>query len=959
MGTTSKITTTFRKLFPKKQQNLFSRRIFFMRKIWYSLAALVGLISLVSCWEEPIAIDPMKAPLLFELARDEAGKMLYGDTVQYIAIGDTFTLFAKCDYPQAIKSFEVALIDSLGGKSKPTAVTVTDTALLSKVARPWYVGSYVIPKSGSYALEVEVVSAVDSLLSTKDTVTILAGAKPKLTINTEIRILKKALRVGDSASLSVHADSGTAPFTYKWIKDSTALVAQSDTILTIDSADTADAGIYRCEIQNHWGTVSTSPCTLTVKKNSAPLWSTTIPVYTVQELQPLKIDFASLCSDLDGDTLVFKTITGTTLPIQIGGTIGSYTPSYEESGTYTLALIASDGRESIAKNITVIVTNFNRLPYWDTTGVYSASVSENKTSLIDLKKLAKDLDAGDQLKFSLAAGSWSSASINGDSLVLAPTLAESGSHSVTISVADSAGVAVSHAFTITVLNTNQAPIWDSTTLVIPTIKEGIPFTCNLAKFASDKDTADNLHFALESTTLQNVGGTPLLSIDSLGNLTGLVGFGDVPFGTAAQLPFSLIATVSDGSSITKITLPITVVHQNRAPVWTLASSPYIIPAIKESETLTFDFRPLVKDPDGTALKFSFLKEISGITIVGDSAILFTPDYGIGNTTFTFTLIASDGVDTATAPFQFDVRDKNRLPFWVADSIIPIVIDEKSTKLIDLTKKAIDPDGDPKIFAPKGALPSWITLKDGVLTLAPDYTSAGQTVISLTVSDGNEIISQDFVIDVKNVNQKPVFVADKPKLTYVIHEEQQLVVTFMATDADDDAVSYFLKDDKLPRGGSLNTLQKTVTWNSALKDVGIYSATLGATDGKDTMLSAIIVEVTKSNKAPLFDREVATVDGKTSTVIPSGNISSIRVPENGALIFTYSAVDLNNDPVSVSFVKIPAEFTHSPAGANTGTASFTPGYDLAQTGKDSVLVVILDAFDGTVHTLVFLKVSFGQ
>jgi hypothetical protein len=80
--------------------------------------------------------------------------------------------------------------------------------------------------------------------------------------------------VGGTASFSVVA-TGTAPFSYQWRKNGTALSGATAAVLALTNVQAADAGSYMCVVSNSAGSVTSSGAMLTVANAAtAPVIST-------------------------------------------------------------------------------------------------------------------------------------------------------------------------------------------------------------------------------------------------------------------------------------------------------------------------------------------------------------------------------------------------------------------------------------------------------------------------------------------------------------------------------------------------------------------------------------------------------------------------------------------------------------------------------------------------------------
>jgi hypothetical protein len=75
--------------------------------------------------------------------------------------------------------------------------------------------------------------------------------------------ISQTVNVGASASFTV-TSSGTSPFSYQWQFNGNAMAGATNSICTIASAQTNNAGTYTCTVANSAGSVTSSAATLTV-----------------------------------------------------------------------------------------------------------------------------------------------------------------------------------------------------------------------------------------------------------------------------------------------------------------------------------------------------------------------------------------------------------------------------------------------------------------------------------------------------------------------------------------------------------------------------------------------------------------------------------------------------------------------------------------------------------------------
>jgi hypothetical protein len=97
----------------------------------------------------------------------------------------------------------------------------------------------------------------------------LAGSPPTITGQPA----SQSVAVGASVAFTVTA-SGDGPLTYQWKKDGGDISGATSATYTIGSTSSASAGSYTVAVTNAYGTVTSSPATLSVSTPSTPPPST-------------------------------------------------------------------------------------------------------------------------------------------------------------------------------------------------------------------------------------------------------------------------------------------------------------------------------------------------------------------------------------------------------------------------------------------------------------------------------------------------------------------------------------------------------------------------------------------------------------------------------------------------------------------------------------------------------------
>ncbi len=359
------------------------------------------------------------------------------------------------------------------------------------------------------------------------------------------------------------------------------------------------------------------------------------------------------------------------------------------------------------------------------------------------------------------------------------------------------------------------------------------------------------------------------------------------------------------------------IHVNHA-----YAAPVVTPVANQTVAVgaTLDFAVRAVDPDGSPLTLS----VDGLP--GFATLTTNPD-GTGvihvvaasgdRGNYTLTLNASPNVAGASAAltvsttFILSVTAPNEPPELAVVGDKVAVIGQALTFSVRVT----DPDQDPLTFSATG-LPSGATFAGtniyGVAQFSwtPTVNDAGTSTITLNVTDsgnfgagapasGSETIH--LVVRASNTSPQLVTVSDQ-----TIGQNQPLNFTLFGSDPDHDALTYTASG--LPRGATLDARTGLFSWTPDFGELGIYTVTLGVTDGNLTASQVVNLTVTKTNRAPL----VATPP-------------AVLGQEGLKLSFQISAGDLDGDSLAYFVQNLPTG-----ASFNTTTQIFTwtPTYDQA-------------------------------
>src|SRR3989344_3356197 len=225
------------------------------------------------------------------------------------------------------------------------------------------------------------------------------------------------------------------------------------------------------------------------------------------------------------------------------------------------------------------------------------------------------------------------------------------------------------------------------------------------------------------------------------------------------------------------------------------------------------------DEDADPLTFLFSPPL-------DEAGTWTTTYG-DEGEYVVTIAASDGTNTVEQNVLLVVKKKNVAPevsnvpeVLAVDegadvSISPDIVDKNSDEVTVVFSEPLDENGE------------WTT----------DHTSAGEYVITVTVSDGETQTEKTTKLTVRNVNVPPEITGLEDSIT--VKEGETVTIQPSTSDLDNDKVELTLSEPVGSDG----------VWETTYTDNGEYVVTVTATDGKDTVKKELKVTVTDVNVPP--------------------------------------------------------------------------------------------------------------
>jgi len=553
--------------------------------------------------------------------------------------------------------------------------------------------------------------------------------------------------------------------------------------------DYNDAGTYYVDfgVNDGKGGIDNATVKITVHNNNRPPVLESIGDKTVNESELL--EFTINATDPDGDTLTYS---ASNLPagatFDTGTRTFSWTPSYEQSGTYPdVHFEVSDGELADWENITIAANTTNRPPELEPIGAKTV----NESGLLEFSINATDPD-GDTLTYS-ASNLPAEATFDTGTRTFSwiPSYEQSGTYlDVHFEVSD--GELTDYEdITIVVNDVNRAPELEPTGDIELNETEMLTIDVN----ATDPD-GDSLTYSCNHTDLF----TDFSMETGIGHWTtdhDDAGIYYVDFG------------VSDGKGgVDNKTMKITINDVNRAP----ELDPIGDSELNEGESLTIDVN--ASDPDNGMLTYScnrtdLFADFNSNTGIGhwtagyDAAGIYYVEFGVSDD--------KGGIDSETV--KITVKDVNRPP--ALQPIGGIELNENETLTIDVD--ATDLDGDSLTYScNRTDLFTDFSMETGIGHWTPDYDDTGTYYVNFGVSDGVLCDNETMKITVNNVNRPPVLdpVGDK-----AVSEGDLLTFTISATDPDGDILAYSASN--LPSGATFDTDTGTFAWIPAIGQAGIY------------------------------------------------------------------------------------------------------------------------------------------
>ncbi|MDQ8199450.1 putative Ig domain-containing protein, partial [Pelagicoccus enzymogenes] len=687
------------------------------------------------------------------------------------------------------------------------------------------------------------------------------------------------------------------------------------------------------------GSTASDSFALTVENtNDGPTASLEIEAQEVLEDSGYNLSLADYFDDIDtGDALSYSAelADGSPLPdwLAIDSQTGrlSGTPRNNDVGELEIKVIASDGEAEAQQTFTLSVENTNDGPVLKA-DFSNENTLEDENFILDASENFHDADLGDTLTYSATLQNgdplpdWLSLDASTGKFSGVPLNEHVGSISITVSASDGSE-AVSESFSLTVFNTNDAPLveWlnDNQNIV-----EDELFNLDASNIFFDVDEGDTLTY---SATLEN--GDPLpdwMSIDPLtGQLSGTPTNADVG-------EITILLSASDGEATTSKSFSLYIENTNDGPVVTTNIADQ---SIDEDNEFSLDISENFADEDiGDSLTFSATLEDGSplpnwISIDSESGQLSGTPRGTDVGELSIVVTASDGEASVSDTFTLTIENTNDGPV-VTHAISDQSVDEDSAFSLDLSSNFADQDiGDTLTYTATLAngdpLPAWLILDpaSGQISGTPGNSDVGEIEITVTASDGEASVSDSFTLSVENTNDGPTVTTSINDTTTKEDNAFTLDTSNNFHDPDlSDTLSYTAtleNGDPLPQWLQIDSESGQLTGTPRNSDVGNIAVRVTASDGESSASDVFTITVENTNDAIVVSSNVADQnidEDSTFTLDISGNFKDLDQEDT----LTYSATLENGEPLP-NWLTIDPEtgiFSGTPLNEDAGELSIT-------------------------------------
>ena len=354
-------------------------------------------------------------------------------------------------------------------------------------------------------------------------------------------------------------------------------------------------------------------------------------------------------------------------------------------------------------------------------------------------------------------------------------------------------------------------------------------------------------------------------------------------------------TANDASNLTKS-------NQVQVQITGVNDAPIITNILNQTVTqgANFTLQLATSDIENDTLAFTIAANDTISIIINQSGFIhsFVPTNDQVGKVFLMNVTVNDGTNTTSDEFTITVSNVNDAPFLnLSNQIANITIAEDTNTTLNLSNHFVDPDKDTLTFTSSTPINVSVSINGAIATFIPNANFSGTTNISFKAADASSSsnVSNNVIINVTPVNDKPLFTNFTDQITAVIGISK--TITVAAKDIEADTITFF-------DNTSLFNISSTgtITFTPTTDDNGTRSVKITAGDGQlntsKTMSVQVVDALTLTNVRTSLDNGGENIlnPAATLTNLSPGKTLKFTVNLSNNLI----ATDVQLTRVNVSF-----------------------------------------------------------
>lgn len=627
-------------------------------------------------------------------------------------------------------------------------------------------------------------------------------------------------REGQMYTYVIHAeDPDKDPLTFQLLHAPDGMSVHEETGEISWQPNYLQAGQHHVELQTHDGKqgVDVQRFDIDIKNtNRAPV-IVSDPVISAKENTPYRYRIAVEDADFDG---VVVSLDDGPSGMKLDPVSNSlfWLPDFDDQGDYAVTLIASDGKNKVKQHFDLNVQNVNRQPELQVPE--TQQLSEGDELKLTLK--ANDLD-DDELTFVLTQAP-ESMRISDAHIHWPVGYDQAGLHQVRVKVVDSDKGEHEVQFSLEVNNVNRLPLITSEPVLSG--RENQHYFYHLLAHDTDDDRL----------TYRLLSAPEGMSLDAdNGYLSWNPGYDHAGKHT-------VLLQVSDGIDTVNQPFDLAITDNNREPE--IVS----VPVVMAIEDNGYQYQLEGRDADADKLAFTLLAGPEGMVLNNETGQLtWTPGWLQAGYHQVIIELEDGKGGRDVQSYNLQVENQNRPPLFIGEALTS-TFEQQPYRHQLLAQDADDDRLQYQLIS--GPVGMTFDAYTHTLSWLPDYNSAGEYTVNVSVSDGQEQVDKSFTVWVQDTNRKPTINSVAP---LTLNEGGSYEYQLLASDSDNDALIYTLQLS--PEGMVINEKTGLITWQSGYDDAGQQGIEVMVDDGKGGIAVQTYSLIVKHvNRKPVFISE---------------------------------------------------------------------------------------------------------